>query len=773
MSVTAKIRPSARPGNAFTRRLAGLPAPPKTGSVGAVFDPTIANSIIEYGVLPPPDISLDQCVKTPTRNYIETGWPEAEIDLVDISISEFEIGEVTIDRFGAFQINGANFAEDRKVGTPIDDPRVQAAARKAGYRGRSTTAPLLAQLLPILLPPARARFGDVFDLPSDLYTYQRDGIQWLIEHEPAALLADDMGLGKTVQVAVALRQLFRTGKILRALIVAPRSVITSWRRHMADWAPELQVVAIDGSRTERRIAWTALWNQQAHVGVVTYDSLRIDEEFCQRGSLSVVVFDEIHFCKNPDTARARAAKSIRADRRWGLTGTPLENKVDDFANILTILDSTIRFGKAPSPRAVRNAASKIMIRRRIGDVLTDLPELSSHIEYIDILPVQRQAYDDAETLGVNRLRAHEVSITNVLALITALKQICNGVDIHSAKAEWLTNYLDNAQNAYDKTLVFSQYVTSLNTLNRSLSNFRPLQYVGRMTPKQKQLCVDTFQNSPDNHVMLVSLRAGGVGLNLTAANRVVHYDSWWNPAVMNQATARIRRIGQKKQMFETTLVASNTVEERIQRILDDKRTLFANVVDDLSVEGISSALTQEELYSLFGINVTTPTQKPTLTEQPIPAPDQEVPPPTKAITPATPFSNVLAIRQIIRSCRGTVLWVDPNFSRRGLEDLRTELELDDVQEIRIISRDISPKDLRDFERFHAELKQLGIDADWRSFNDRRLFHDRFLADDASCHNVPPVNLIYDRNAPYSEINESSLRPPLDEWWQIAETVRGD
>lgn len=738
-----------------------------------MFDPVVDVSIVEYGTISPPDISDDQTIPHPSLERIETSLEDRlNVDQIDISVGDCEVFEVPIDRFGSFQINGARFGEDKKVGSPVEDPRVQAAARKRGIRGRSTVAPLLAKLLPILLPPARARFGDVFDFPSDLYAYQRDGIRWLIDHQPAALLADDMGLGKTVQTVVALRQMFRTGTALRALIVAPRSVVTSWRRHMADWAPELQVISIDGSKADRRFGWAAFWNNQAHVGIVTYDSLRIDDDLALKDSVSVAVLDEIHFCKNPATGRSQAVRALRADRKWGLTGTPLENSVEDFANILSLLDQSMRFGKVPSARAVRNAASKVMIRRRIGDVLTDLPELVSNIEYVDLLPEQRYAYDDAETLGVNRLKSQEVSITNVLALITALKQICNGVEEESAKAEWLSDYLETAQEKDDKTLVFSQYVTSLDSLSESLGEFRPVQYTGQMTPTQRQQRVDAFQRSSEHNVMLMSLRAGGVGLNLTAANRVVHFDSWWNPAVMTQATARVRRIGQTKQMFETTLVSPDTVEERIQRILDEKRTLFANVVDDLSIDGISRALTQDELYSLFGINVTTRSDQKTDELEPVSPMRPPVEPvsSTAEIRPSTPFSNVLAVRKIIREAKGLVWWTDPHFSRRGLEDLAIELELDEITGVRIISRDISSKDLKDFKRFHSELAARGIETDWRTFDDQRLFHDRFLVDDHFCHNMPPVNLIYDRNAPYSQILEATDRPPLEDWWDVAESV---
>ncbi len=770
MNVTARSL-NRLPGNVVTRRLAGLPSAPPVGDLDPVLRPDIATSTIEYGLVSPPPISGDLCLVAPDVLDIRVD-PSSDVSITEVAFESdhFDIHEIAIDEFGVYQINGALYDRERKIGVPAEDPRVQAAAAQTGVRGRSKAAPLLARLLPILLPPARARFGEVFDLPSDLYAFQRDGIEWLREHQPGALLADEMGLGKTVQSAVALRQLFRSGEALKALIVAPRSVITTWRTHLADWAPELQVLPIDGSQSERHHAWAALWDHRAHVAVITYDSLRNDAEFAQRGELDVLILDEIQRCKNPSTATARVVRGLQARRRWGLSGTPLENTVDEFAAILAVLDPSLRFGSVPSPGAVRSAASRMMIRRRIRDVLQDLPPLVSTIAHIDLLPAQFAEYQRAEELGVARLRQLERSFVNVLALITALKQICNAVNGQSAKREWLEEYLTGAAEQGDKTLVYSQYVTTLDGMIDSLARFEPLKYTGSLAPAQRDRVVSEFQESDSRKALLVSLRAGGTGLTLTAANRVVHFDSWWNPAVMTQATARIRRIGQEKPQFETTLVAVNTIEEKIQEILDDKRTLFANVVDDLSVPGLSRALTEQELYSLFGIE----TRVREAVEEPRPDIEPEVqvsePAITGPVSRATPYSNVLWIRRIIRDSSGQVWWVDPHFSRRALEDLMDELDITRVKSVRIISRDIAPKDLRDFRRFASEFDAVGIRAEWRIFETQRLFHDRFLADDSRCFNVPPVNLIYDRDAPYSEIIESGQRPPFEEWWQAATPV---
>ena len=407
-----------------------------------------------------------------------------------------------------------------------------------------------------------------------------------------------MGLGKTVQAIVAIRLLFRHREITKALVVAPKSVQTSWARHFAEWAPELTVLAIAGSPYKRAAMWRDLATQRCHVGVVTYDTLirDVDTTTLPHLPFGVLVADETQLIKNPTTKRHGAMSKLMSQRRWGLTGTPLENQVEELETILSFLDRDLA-RRLP----VKAATERIMLRRRKTEVLHELPKLVSHVEFIGLGPKQRRIYERAEREGIAELMQGDVSITNVLGLITRLKQVCNGVPGENAKLDWLLDYLDIAVALHDKTLVFSQYVETLDQIAPTLDRFAPLTYTGSMSGGQRDQAVEAFQKNPNCQAMLVSLRAGGTGLTLTAANRVVHFDSWWNPAVMNQATARTHRIGQTKGVIETTLVTVDTVEERIQRILDEKRKLFGEFVDDLSVQGVARMLTEAEVFGLFGL----------------------------------------------------------------------------------------------------------------------------------------------------------------------------
>ena len=533
-------------------------------------------------------------------------------------------------------VDGVVFPRERSRTERSDGQRVEAGSRQAPDAPPSAPSPFLA-LLPILLPPAPDAAGAPFELPHPLYHFQGEGVAWLMDRD-AALLADDMGLGKTVQAITALRYRFRSGEAQRALVVCPKSVQTGWARHFREWAPELEAIVVAGTIPERQEQWRALQGDRAHVGIITYGSLARDIEQVKDIPLDVLVLDEAQNIKNSATQQARAVRQLEARARWGLSGTPLENRVEDILTILRTLDPdtlpadwqarlrrapTRRFANSleelremaqtpyrPRPRTwdevharfpeLPNTLRHIMLRRRKDDVL-DLPPIHSTIEYLQLTDEQRQAYDLAEREGVARLRdGTTVPIEHILALITQLKQICNDADGYSAKLDWLEDHLDIVVDEKDKALVVSQYVKTLQAIEPRIRRFNPLLYTGSMATKARDDAVTAFQDDASRHAMLLSLKAGGTGLTLTAASRVIHFDSWWNPAVIEQATARVHRIGQKKPVLVTFLVTKDTIEERIQEILDRKRELFGDVVDALSTDELSG-WPIEDLYGLFDL----------------------------------------------------------------------------------------------------------------------------------------------------------------------------
>lgn len=589
MTAIARLGGTLLPGNRASRAVARLPKPAQVGSLRVDLDrPRIA------------------AVNDPFD-----GKTSPQVSSIEALTSTSEIRQIKITPFPSVNVVGTIFEQaiehtqrkplDMPHRPPGSSPQPGGGARRWQPRRRSL-GDVLALLLPVLLPPPLNRSGSVFEdiaLPHPLYKFQQAGIEFLRDTKPGALLADDMGLGKTVQAIVALRLLIRHSGARQALVVAPNSVITSWQRHFEEWAPELWAYRIQGEPQVRRTLWRAFAERRFHVGIIPYDSFRIDQEQGLLPDIDVLIVDEAQNIKNPQTRRSQALTALHAIRRWALTGTPLENELGELAAILRFVDRKA-LPQQWDERTLRAAAQRLMLRRRKEAVLDDLPRLTSNVVYVELTPPQQREYDRAEQEGVTELYGKPRNIANVLALITSLKQICNSFNGNSAKRDWLYDYTHEAVEEGDKLLVFSQYLRTLDEIERDFAGYRPMKFTGALSGRARTETIDAFQDSSSQHeMMLLQVKAGGLGITLTAANRVVHFDSWWNPAVQSQATARAHRIGQRKTVFESTLVSTGTIEERIQDLLEAKRELFEQAVDDLSVDGMSRLLTRDELYGLF------------------------------------------------------------------------------------------------------------------------------------------------------------------------------
>ncbi len=382
--------------------------------------------------------------------------------------------------------------------------------------------------------------------------YQKAGIARLLA-EPGVLLADEMGLGKTIQAIGALRLLLQRGAPGPALVVVPTGLVLQWRRQFREWAPELTLSTCIGAPEERRQRWRA----SAQVYLTGFDALRGDMALPapygpRRRLWQVVVADEAQRIKNAHTAIAATVKALPRRRAWALTGTPLENRPDDAVSILDFVAPGL-CDPAEMVAGLRRALSLVQLRRRRADVLPELPPKTVFEIAPELLPVQRAAYDIALREGLVWLRSlgAELRVTHVLELILRLKQICNACPRTgaSAKLEDLDRRLGEVVATGEKALVFSQFVAEpfgAEAIARTLKRFNPLLLTGRMSPAARDDALALFAADPDRHVLVSSLRAGGVGLNLTAASVVFHFDRWWNPAVETQAEDRAHRIGQTR-----------------------------------------------------------------------------------------------------------------------------------------------------------------------------------------------------------------------------------
>lgn len=476
-------------------------------------------------------------------------------------------------------------------------------------------------------------YGDAdIDVPAGLEAtlrgYQEDGFRWLGTLERlgfGGILADDMGLGKTLQVIAHVLAQKETGRGGCTLVVCPASLVYNWMSEISRFAPGLAAVAVLGTKAARRVLIGG--HEGADILVTSYDLLRRDVEEYAPLHLSRVVLDEAQYIKNPKAQVTRAVKCLDADVRLALTGTPIENRLAELWSIFDFLmpgylgtrdqfakryEGPVEAGEHDGRRLLRCAIGPFVLRRLKFEVLADLPEKTESVVYSQMSPRQRKLYlatqdrlalqvqhmDKGGPQGPERLK--------VLAELTRLRQICcdprlclDGYEGGSAKLETCLELVSQARDAGHRVLVFSQFASMLDLIGQRLSaaHVTWFQLTGRTSKEARERLVRRFQ-AGEADVFLVSLKAGGVGLNLTAADVVIHYDPWWNVAAQDQATDRAYRIGQRRDVSVMRLVVEGTVEEKIVRMQEAKRDLAASVLDGEEVRSL--LLTRDDLLALLG-----------------------------------------------------------------------------------------------------------------------------------------------------------------------------
>ncbi len=463
-----------------------------------------------------------------------------------------------------------------------------------------------------------------------LREYQRFGLGWLAFLERFAVggcLADDMGLGKTVQVLAHLAaRADRRGRSVRrrvrrpSLVVAPRSVLHGWVEEARRFVPSLRVLRYDGAaRAEHRAGF-----RDADLVVTTYGTLRQDIEALREQRFDYVILDEAQAIKNPGSRTARAARLLRAEHRLVLTGTPIENHLGDLASLFEFLNpgmlgrarglSLLRTEvRAPGQLALLSRVLRpFLLRRTKAEVLRELPAKTEQTLLCELLPAQRRQYDElrrhyqrelserVERVGLSRSKIHVLE-----ALLRLRQAACHPALIDreragepSAKLATLFEQLDEVLEEGHKALVFSQFTRLLAWVREGVEA-RGIDYAyldGRTRDRPAR--IERFQQDPNCRLFLVSLKAGGTGLNLTAADYVFLLDPWWNPAVEAQAVDRAHRIGQPRPVFAYRLVARDTVEEKILALQQHKRAL-AETVLGAGEKSLVATLSAEDLRELL------------------------------------------------------------------------------------------------------------------------------------------------------------------------------
>jgi SNF2 family DNA or RNA helicase len=476
------------------------------------------------------------------------------------------------------------------------------------------------QFLDHIRNPGRLEFEVPTSLESILKDYQKLGFKWmktLAYYGFGGILADDMGLGKTIQsiaFIVSVLPEIRNEK-LPVLVVCPSSLTYNWLSEMKRFAPNLQAVVIDGNKAERSKLLKEITD--IDVLITSYPLLRRDITFFAKPSFHTVFFDEAQAFKNPLTQTARAAKKLQSNNRFALTGTPVENSQEELWSIFHVVFPELFMGlKEYSKLSRKNIARRIrpfLLRRLKEDVLSELPEKIESLESVELLPEQKKLYaaylaklrhDTLKQLDKDTIRKNRIKI---LAGLTRLRQICchpslfvDGYKGSSAKFEQLLQIVEESKQSGRRVLIFSQFTKMLELIGRALTmKGLPYFYLDGQTPSEERVEICQRFNQGERDLFLISLKAGGTGLNLMSADTVILYDTWWNPAVEEQAADRAHRMGQKNVVQVIKLVAHGTIEEKMNELQDKKRHLIEEIID--SEEKIMSTLTEEDIREILMI----------------------------------------------------------------------------------------------------------------------------------------------------------------------------
>ena len=453
-------------------------------------------------------------------------------------------------------------------------------------------------------------------LDASLRDYQEDGFRWMVrlDHWGAgACLADDMGLGKTVQTIAFLLYKAAAGP---SLVVAPTSVLLNWAAEIGRFAPSLTVKNINASADRAALVQSAV---QSDVFLVSYRMLASEKDLLSGVGWNVVCLDEAHVIKNRETVTSEAVMSLTASSRIVLTGTPVQNYLGELWNLFQFLNPGLlgtyrqfssRFIDVPANETqmrrqqLKRIISPFLLRRTKADVVEELPEKTEITYRIPLTSDERMQYEVMREKARHQAESADRLNMNVLASITRLRQASCDMALTdsswkamSSKTEAFLDLAGEILSGNNRILVFSQFTTYLSTVARELGK-KGVEYFyldGKVPAAKRSEMVAAFQQG-EKHVFLISLKAGGLGLNLTGANYVIHLDPWWNPAIEQQATDRAYRIGQSQNVTVYHLISENTIEDKILRLHKTKRDLSDAILEG---QDTGHGITLEELREML------------------------------------------------------------------------------------------------------------------------------------------------------------------------------
>ena len=448
-----------------------------------------------------------------------------------------------------------------------------------------------------------------------LRKYQKEGFKWLNELSElgfGGILADDMGLGKTIQVITFV--LSKRSK--KTLIITPTSVLYNWKDEFERFAPNVRVGLVHGTKAQRNRMLSEI--KKYDVLITTYGTLKNDENEYEKLQFDYCIIDEGQSIKNPTSKTTLSVKKINSKCNFALTGTPIENNLMELWSIFDFVMPGFLFTKErfkakfiqnKNTEELKSLITPFILRRVKEDVLDELPEKIEKKYLVDMTTKQKSIYKSYVKEIKEKLKSSKGNI-NMLTFITKLREVCLDPSLiiddyngGSGKVNALMELLDNYIEGNKKILVFSQFTSALKNIEQNLEE-KGINYIyldGSIGSKERVELVKKFNEEPLISVFLISLKAGGVGLNLTSASVVIHFDPWWNPAIENQATDRAHRFGQKNVVEVIKLISKDTIEEKILLLQEDKKELIESLMDEKEMDGKKfKRLSEDEILSLLG-----------------------------------------------------------------------------------------------------------------------------------------------------------------------------
>lgn len=458
------------------------------------------------------------------------------------------------------------------------------------------------------------------DLKANLREYQVDGLNWfntLNHYEFGGILADEMGLGKTLQTISFL--LSKKSDTCKSIIITPTSLIYNWKNEFETFAPTIKVLLVHGNKKDREKAIESI--NEYDVVITTYGTLRNDLESYSNTVFNYCIIDEAQNIKNPIALSTEAVKNVNAKVKFALTGTPIENNLMELWSIFDFVMPGYLYNKSKfqdlfiysdnNSENLKKLIKPFILRRTKSEVMKELPEKIEKKFFVELNKDQRKIYSTYVSDLSKKLQEKDVKKDRIVifSYLTKLRQLCLDPRIiledynkKSSKIETtielLNDYIENGH----KILLFSQFTSVLKNLGNELNkNNISYSYIDGQTPAKERLkLVDEFNTSDNNKVFLISLKAGGTGLNLTSADVVIHFDPWWNPSVENQASDRAHRFGQKNAVEVIKLIAKGTIEEKIIKLQENKNELIEEFINgDLSNQNTLRSLSDKEIIDLF------------------------------------------------------------------------------------------------------------------------------------------------------------------------------